>query len=93
MHGGEVLALTELSLHPSDVTSARQEDTVVSPAHRGRGLGRVIKAHMLRWLLADRPALELIETRTNADNVHMVRVNHRPGFVDAREVVTVSLPC
>ncbi|ANZ38274.1 hypothetical protein BBK82_21610 [Lentzea guizhouensis] len=93
VHGGEVVALTELSLYPSNVTSAWQEDTVVAPAHRGRGLGRLVKAHMLRWLLADRPALEFIETQTNGDNVHMIRVNHRLGFVDAREMVTVSRPC
>ncbi|MEU7477555.1 GNAT family N-acetyltransferase [Lentzea sp. NPDC042327] len=93
VHGDEVVALTEMSLYPSNLTSVYQEDTVVVPAHRGRGLGRVVKAHMLRWLLADRPGLELVETQTNADNVHMIRVNHRLGFVDAREVVTVSRPC
>ncbi len=45
---------------------------------------------MLRWLLADRPALERIDTGTAATNFPMIRVNERLGFVTAREVLVVS---
>jgi GNAT superfamily N-acetyltransferase len=86
---GEVVALTELPIVPAE-TTARQGDTVVTPAHRGRGIGRFIKAHMLRWLLADRPAVERIDTQTSAGNAHMIRVNEQLGFVVARRMVVVS---
>lgn len=90
---GEVVALTELPLYPADETVARQEDTVVTPAHRGHGLGRFVKAHMLRWLLADRPAFDRIDTQTSAENSHMIRVNEQLGFVIARRMVVVSRSC
>ena len=45
---------------------------------------------MLRWLLADRPELERIDTGTAAANAPMIRVNERLGFVTTREVVVVS---
>jgi RimJ/RimL family protein N-acetyltransferase len=63
---------------------------MVTPAHRGHGLGRAVKAHVLRWLLADRPALESVETGTDAANAPMIRVNEQLGFVTDREVVVVS---
>jgi mycothiol synthase len=53
-------------------------------------LSRVVKAHMLRWLVADRPALERVDTGTDASNSHMIRVNEQLGFVTDREVVVVS---
>lgn len=87
---GEVVALTELPLYPDEPVTTRQEDTVVAPAHRGRGLGRFVKAHMLRWLLADRPAFERVDTQTGAENEHMIRVNSELGFVTARRMVAVS---
>jgi RimJ/RimL family protein N-acetyltransferase len=57
-----------------------QMDTAVVPAHRGHGLGRFIKAEMLRWLTADRPLIERITTTNAADNVHMIRINSEIGF-------------
>lgn len=87
---GEVVALTELPLYPDEPVTTRQEDTVVAPAYRGHGLGRFVKAHMLRWLVADRPAFERIDTQTGAVNEHMIRVNEQLGFVIARRMVAVS---
>ncbi|SFR12835.1 Acetyltransferase (GNAT) family protein [Lentzea waywayandensis] len=87
---GLVVALTVVPLHPGDTTSARWQDTVVTPAHRGHGLGGLVKAHMVRWLLADRPELERIDTGTDAANSHMIRVNEQLGFVTDRAVVVVS---
>jgi mycothiol synthase len=87
---GLVVALTEVPLHPNDSAHTLWQDTVVAPAHRGHGLARFIKAHMLRWLLADRPALERIDTGTAAANAPMIRVNEQLGFVTTREVLVVS---
>lgn len=89
---GLVVALTNVLLHPNDSTHTHWRDTVVAPAHRGHGLSRFIKADLLRWLRADRPALERVETGTDAANSPMIRVNEQLGFVTAREVVVVSRP-
>lgn len=87
---GTVAGLTELELHPDRPDWGRQRDTVVLPAHRGQGLGRCIKSHMLAWLLADRPKLKLVWTTTSADNVHMIRVNHELGLTTVRTMVVVN---
>lgn len=90
---GQVVALTDVPLHPSDSADTRWGTTVVTPAHRGRGLGLAVKAHMVRWLRADRPELERVDTGTDASNAHMIRVNEQLGFVTHREVVVVSRSC
>ncbi|KAA2252860.1 GNAT family N-acetyltransferase [Solihabitans fulvus] len=48
---GTVAGLTELGVHPNDLTWGYQRDTAVLTAYRGHGLGRCIKAEMIRWLL------------------------------------------
>ncbi|HWO59174.1 MAG TPA: GNAT family N-acetyltransferase [Umezawaea sp.] len=87
---GLVAGLTELEVHPNDLNWGYQRDTAVVPAHRGRGLGRCVKAEMIRWLLADRPRFQRIQTTTGAENTHMSRVNHQLGFVTARTMVAVN---
>jgi len=88
---GAVVGLTELEVHPSDLGWGFQRDTAVVPAHRGFGLGRCVKAEMIRWLVADRPDFTRIQTTTGAENTHMSRVNHQLGFVTARTMVAVNL--
>ncbi|SES35597.1 GNAT family N-acetyltransferase [Lentzea albida] len=90
---GLVVALTDVPIHAGDSTDTFWGSTAVTPAHRGRGLGLAVKAHMVRWLRADRSELERVDTGTDAANTHMIRVNERLGFVTHREVVVVSRPC
>ncbi|MCE6995295.1 GNAT family N-acetyltransferase [Saccharothrix sp. S26] len=87
---GEVAGLTELELHPHRPFWGFQRDTAVLPAHRGHGLGRCIKAHLIRWLLEDRPDLDRIYTTTGAGNAHMIRVNHRLGYTTVRTMIAVN---
>ena len=63
---------------------ARQNDTGVDPAHRERGLGRWLKADMLRRVLAERPGIELVETWNAGSNAPMLAINHELGFRLAR---------
>lgn len=60
------------------------------PAHRGRGLGRCMKAHMIRWVRADRPELGEIATGTGTENVHMARVNQSIGYVTIGDMISVN---
>ncbi|GHH60863.1 GNAT family N-acetyltransferase [Lentzea cavernae] len=87
---GAVAGMTELELHDGRPHRASQQETSVVPAHRGRGLGRSMKAHMIRWVLPERPALREIVTGTGASNIHMARVNHSLGFVTIGEMIAVS---
>ncbi|MEY9962421.1 mycothiol synthase [Streptacidiphilus sp. MAP12-16] len=83
---GEVAGVTELVIRPGEPDHARQMDTAVRKEHRGHGLGRAIKAEMMRRLVADRPDLARVSTTTASDNVYMVGVNHSVGYVDARSL-------
>ncbi len=87
---GAVAGMTELELHSERPHRAFQQDTSVVPAHRGRGIGRCMKAHMIRWVRSDRPELREIATGTSAENVHMARVNHSIGYVTIGEMIAVS---
>jgi mycothiol synthase len=77
---GEVAGVSELYVLLRDPGHLWQGDTAVLAAHRGHGLGRSIKAAMLRRLLADRPDAKLVTTQTATTNVYMANVNHQIGF-------------
>lgn len=78
--GGKVAAFTELTVARDHPRRATQEDTAVVPAHRGRGLGLIVKAELLRWLLSERDDVIDIETWNADSNAHMIAVNDRLGF-------------
>jgi GNAT superfamily N-acetyltransferase len=77
---GAVAGFTEVAIIPGQWSYCRQEDTAVLSEFRGLGLGRAMKASMMRWLTADFPRLEQVRTMTAAENVHMIRVNTQLGY-------------
>lgn len=87
---GAVVGMTELELHSGRPHRAFQQETSVVPAHRGHGLGRVMKAHMLRWVRSEKPELTEIATGTSASNTHMQRVNHAIGYATIGDMIAVS---
>lgn len=77
---GDVAAYTELVLRdPSDVRAV-QYDTVVTPDHRGRGLGRAVKRHMLGAVSLAQPGVREIATSVADDNGPMLAVNEQLGY-------------
>lgn len=70
--------------HPHRPQDASQHDTSVVAAHRGHGLGAVMKAAMMRWVVEERPGVERVTTGTAAANAHMLRVNRSLGYRDLR---------
>jgi GNAT superfamily N-acetyltransferase len=78
---GELVALTDVLVPQGRPTLAFQEDTVVRPDHRNRGLGRWVKAEMLRWLAEEEPQLEQIVTWNATENAAMRGINTELGFV------------
>ena len=77
---GAIAAITGMLLAPDRVDLCWQRDTAVVEAYRGRGLGRVVKAAMMRWLAADIPELGKVITNTAAENAYMIRVNEQIGY-------------
>lgn len=59
---------------------AYQDDTGVLPDHRGRGLGRWLKATMLLKVLKELPGARWIETGNATTNEAMLGINRALGF-------------
>lgn len=87
---GAVVALTAVEQHPHRRDWAYQNDTAVLAGHRGHGLGRYIKAAMVRSLVAGIPELRRVVTHTATTNVHMIATNHAIGYVDERVQVVLT---
>ncbi|CAM5561339.1 N-acetyltransferase [Streptomyces avidinii] len=83
---GEVAAYTELVLPDPTGPRALQYDTVVVPAHRGRGLGRAVKLRMLAEAAVRHPHLRTIATSVADDNTPMRAVNAGLGYRRERAV-------
>lgn len=83
---GAVAGLTEMVLRPGRTDLCWQQDTAVVERFRGNGLGRVLKAAMMRWLLAEFPGLECVVTNNAADNARMIRVNEQIGYVHYADI-------
>lgn len=76
---GEVVGMTQLMLRLAQPDRASQMDTAVVREHRGHGLGRAMKAAMMRRLLAARPDVATVATQT-ADVDHMAAINRELGY-------------
>ncbi|WP_062348054.1 GNAT family N-acetyltransferase [Herbidospora yilanensis] len=59
---------------------ARQTDTAVLRAHRGRGLGRWVKEANTAWLKRTRPDLTRVITWNAVSNRHMIAINEALGY-------------
>ncbi|OKI66421.1 GNAT family N-acetyltransferase [Streptomyces sp. MJM1172] len=77
---GEVAAYTELVLADPEGTRAMQYDTVVVPAHRGRGLGRAVKLRMLAQARLRHPGLRYVDTTVADENTPMRALNEALGY-------------
>jgi mycothiol synthase len=82
-----VVGVTGLLVRPFRRTFGYQNDTSVLGSHRGHGLGRTMKAAMMRWTVSERPELERIFTTTSADNSHMIAVNLSIGYSTERRLI------
>lgn len=88
---GRIAALS--SAHTADGVRGEQNETVVVPEYRGRGLAAHVKARLIEELLAAEPNLRVLDTYNAMDNHRMLAVNRRLGFrpVDAHAAWTLGL--
>lgn len=77
---GRLVGYTSISKTTGNPEYALQGMTVVHTAHRGHGLGLVVKLANLRHALDGEPALRVLETTNAADNAAMIAVNAAMGF-------------
>lgn len=71
---------------------SEQGDTVVTTVHRGRGLGRALKAELLRWLRTDFPRVAELTTWVASDNASMHAINRSLGYGDRATYTHWELP-
>ncbi|MEM8923390.1 MAG: GNAT family N-acetyltransferase [Actinomycetota bacterium] len=77
---GSAAGLTMLSVHEDRPEIAYQDDTGVVAAHRGRRLGRWLKAANYRQAKAAHPELAVLETYNAQSNPWMLDINVAMGF-------------
>lgn len=72
--------ITEVIWKPSNPQILDQQATVVFPQYRGKGLGRWLKAAMLKKVLKERPQVKFIRTENVDTNEAMLNINNELGF-------------
>jgi GNAT superfamily N-acetyltransferase len=88
---GEIAGFTELLFRPYKPWLVEQEDTGVDPAHRGRGIGRWLKAVNALRVLDEKPAARILETWNDGTNRWMLDINTAMGFRPVVSWVEVEL--
>ena len=78
--GGEAAGTTEVFVNRHRPAASWQWSTVVLPAHRGRRIGRWLKATMWQRLRATEPGVTGLQTGNAASNAHMLAINTAMGF-------------
>ena len=88
---GRMAALS--TAHTADGVRGEQNETVVVPEYRGRGLAIRVKAYLVRELLGAEPGLRMLDTYNAVGNTRMLAVNRRLGFVpvDTHAAWTMAL--
>jgi GNAT superfamily N-acetyltransferase len=88
---GSIAAFTELVV-PGDGTGDGQHySTGVLPEHRGRGLGRWMKAESIRRTREHHPALADLLTDTADDNPYMRGINDALGYAPTHTALQYQL--
>jgi GNAT superfamily N-acetyltransferase len=81
---GAFAGYTEVHHRPSNPEVLQQADTAVAPEHRGHGLGRWLKAAMLKRVWGELPLLRLVRTGNATANAPMLAINEAMGFREVR---------
>jgi len=77
---GKLAGITEVYWNPNRPHLLWQGFTGVMPAYRSRGLGRWLKAEMLRRVLRERPQVQVIRVGNADSNAPMLKLNLALGF-------------
>jgi GNAT superfamily N-acetyltransferase len=89
---GETASFTEIFHDPRVPSVLHQGGTATVPAHRGKGLGKWVKAQMIERVLRDLPEARYIRTENAGSNEAMLAINVGMGFRPAWEEVIWQVP-
>jgi len=89
---GSAAGSTEVFVNRHRPECSWQWTTVVLRAHRGRRIGRWMKAAMWQWLRASEPAVTHIETGNAASNSHMLAINTEMGYQPTHKMACWQAP-
>ncbi|MET8717105.1 GNAT family N-acetyltransferase [Streptomyces sp. NPDC004735] len=89
---GELAGFTSASKTTGNPEHLLQGMTVVASAHRGHGLGLVLKLANLAHVREYEPRVRLIETANADDNRPMIALNEAMGFVPQERFVSWEAP-
>lgn len=76
----ELAGYTELSFRGAQPDSVNQAATIVNPKHRGRGLGKWLKAAMLQKIISELPHVRQVHTGNASWNHPILSLNRALGF-------------
>jgi len=77
---GKFAGYTEVVWNPNRPEILRQDMTGVFPQYRNKGLGRWLKATMLKKVLTDLPQVKYVRTGNADSNTAMLKINKELGF-------------
>ena len=88
---GDISSLTELTHSPTKKQSVRQGFTSTVDKYRGRGLGKWVKAIMLRKAKNEFDGVEYISTHNVTSNAPMLHINNKIGFKAHKEAYDLQI--
>lgn len=84
---GDISGLTELIYLPSKASFIEQDLTGVVEQHRGKGLGKWLKAANITEAKKRFPAIETVVTGNAGSNAPMLHINEIMGFYQHKEII------
>jgi GNAT superfamily N-acetyltransferase len=88
----ELVGYTEFEFPPNAPEAAWQGATAVDPTHRDKGIGRWLKATNCLRLLAEKPAVEYVDTWNAYSNAPMLGINIAMGFEVVKSFSEYQIP-
>lgn len=83
---GATAGYTEIGRHPETPWTIGQNGTAVIPEHRGRGIGKWLKARMIERIFEEWGDARAIRTGNAYVNAPMLAINDRLGFTVTQSV-------
>jgi mycothiol synthase len=85
---GDFVGLTDVVVNSAVPERVQIGSTGVEPAHRGRALGKWLKAAMTQQVLDELPAARWLVTGNAASNAAMLSINRQLGFQPSAALTT-----